>query len=40
MTTTLALVMTVAVMVVWNVGVHFGGSRLLPVVGPLAAALL
>jgi membrane protease YdiL (CAAX protease family) len=37
---TLAVVVTLGVMVAWNVRAHVGSGRLLPVVGPLAAGLL
>lgn len=40
MTTTMALVATLAVMVVWNVRAHAGRGHLLPLAGPLAAGLL
>ena len=40
MSTALALVATLAVMVVWNIYAHVGRGHLLPIAGPLSAALL
>jgi membrane protease YdiL (CAAX protease family) len=40
MSTTLALAVTLAVMVAWNVGARAGRESLLPIAGPLAAAFL